>query len=447
VLAAILLLGACAGAPPRAAHLGPPFLDSWPAAQRAAQAQRKPIFVDAWAPWCHTCLSMRAFVLADEALRPYYDRYVWVALDVEQASSAAFLERYPIGSLPTFVVLDAASGAVARRWLGAMTKAELLRFLDDGLLAVTKPQDVHLELLRGAHGLLLSGETGRAITQYLTLLDAASPQWPRRWEALVAALDALNRKGDEAAMARCVDLVERELPWASDHASPMGGDFVAYAEECVGRLATAQPNRVSSVRRRLVTHLVKLVDDLAAPLAADDRGDALGLLRELYTTLGERSSADAVAARRQQLLDEAAARATDPLVQSTYDWARAETYLWLGQGDRAIAMLTERERQLPGDYNAAHRLGRVYLELGRAAEAIAACDRALAKAYGPRRVEILGLRADALDKHGQRAAAVAAAQLAVAELARLPVAQQKPRLLRSTAARVKRLQTPEETGR
>ena len=36
------------------------------AALRAAHAEGRPLFVDLWAPWCHTCLSMKSFVLTRE---------------------------------------------------------------------------------------------------------------------------------------------------------------------------------------------------------------------------------------------------------------------------------------------------------------------------------------------------------------------------------------------
>ena len=46
-----------------------PFIaDDYPRALRLARSMHRPLFIDAWAPWCHTCRSMRAFVFTDPAL-------------------------------------------------------------------------------------------------------------------------------------------------------------------------------------------------------------------------------------------------------------------------------------------------------------------------------------------------------------------------------------------
>ena len=46
------------------------------------------------------------------------------------------------------------------------------------------------------------------------------------------------------------------------------------------------------------------------------------------------------------------------------------------------------ERDSPDDYNGPARLGIAYLELGRYDDAAAACERALKKVYGPRRLRV-----------------------------------------------------------
>src|SRR5580698_6813599 len=50
--------------------------DDYPKALAQARALGKPLFVDAWAPWCHTCLSMRAYVFPNEAMRPLSNDFV-----------------------------------------------------------------------------------------------------------------------------------------------------------------------------------------------------------------------------------------------------------------------------------------------------------------------------------------------------------------------------------
>src|SRR5262245_52182088 len=47
-----------------------PFIhDDYAKAIAEAKAKHLPVFVEAWAPWCHSCRSMQAYVFTDEKLR------------------------------------------------------------------------------------------------------------------------------------------------------------------------------------------------------------------------------------------------------------------------------------------------------------------------------------------------------------------------------------------
>jgi thiol:disulfide interchange protein len=51
--------------------------DDHPKALAAARAAHKPLFIDLWATWCHSCLSMQRFVLSDAGMKPLADAVVW----------------------------------------------------------------------------------------------------------------------------------------------------------------------------------------------------------------------------------------------------------------------------------------------------------------------------------------------------------------------------------
>ena len=52
------------------------FEDDYPAAIACAKATRRPLVIDMWAPWCHTCLSMQTTVFTDASLKPMVERYM-----------------------------------------------------------------------------------------------------------------------------------------------------------------------------------------------------------------------------------------------------------------------------------------------------------------------------------------------------------------------------------
>src|SRR5690349_11448577 len=73
---------ATTAAPAATSETGRPLVfeyihDDYARAVAAAKAHKVPIFVDAGAPWCHTCRSMDAFVFTDERLKKDKDRFVY----------------------------------------------------------------------------------------------------------------------------------------------------------------------------------------------------------------------------------------------------------------------------------------------------------------------------------------------------------------------------------
>src|SRR5262245_47683781 len=55
--------------------------DDYRGALAKARAEKKPLFLDSWATWCHSCLSMRSFVFPDAGLRPARDAVVWLSVE------------------------------------------------------------------------------------------------------------------------------------------------------------------------------------------------------------------------------------------------------------------------------------------------------------------------------------------------------------------------------
>ena len=99
-------------------------------------------------------------------------------------------------------------------------------------------------------------------------------------------------------------------------------------------------------------------------------------------------------------------------------------------------MLEQSERDFPGDYNPPARLGKVLLDLKRDDEAIAALQRALARAYGPRKLRLWSLEADAFMAKGDKAGARRALQSALDFAASVPLTGAYPSLRDAIADRL-----------
>ena len=379
----------------------PWFADAYPVALSIARLKKVPVVVDLWAPWCHTCLSMQSFVFKDDSLKTVADRFVWVAVDTEKASNASVLTKLPVEVWPTFYVLDPANESVAARQLGSMSIQQLRSFLDDGERAVAaahknemKPGDP-LALLAAGDAAAIQKKHAEAARLYGEALAKTPRDWPRRGPALVSRIRSLQKIPDPSA---CVDLALAEAGSTGEAAA--AGDFLSFGLDCADALPKTDA-RVAKLRGAALPRLTALAGDPSKPLSADDRGDMWRMVWDIEEKLGNAAGARIAAERRLAVLDVAVAKAPDAWAASTYDGARMETYLYLGQPDAAVAFLKQSEAALPTDYNPSARLARAYLEWGRFGEALAAVDRALPKAYGPRKAQIFRLKADILEKQGR----------------------------------------------
>ena len=187
--ACLLLLGlvACTAAntnaPADEAHSGAPlpFIeDDYSRALAEAKTKGVPLFVDVWAPWCHTCRSMKAYVLSDKALARHAGRFVWLEVNTDLTSNAAFQEKYPVEFWPTLYVIDPRQEKALLRFAGSATVAQLEKLFEDG-------ERAYKGGVTGAEALLARGDAlygeGRSAEAAETLAEAlaeAPADWSRR---------------------------------------------------------------------------------------------------------------------------------------------------------------------------------------------------------------------------------------------------------------------------
>lgn len=165
-----------------------------------------------------------------------------------------------------------------------------------------------------------------------------------------------------------------------------------------------------------------LADEMLA-IAGDDRSGLYLTLLGARKDAKDEPGAKRVAEEWSAFLDRAAAQAKSPEQRAVYDVHRLTAYMELGQVERALLMLEASERDLPDDYNPPARLAVAYRALKRWDEGLAASDRALARAYGPRKLGIYSTRADLYSGKGDRDSARRTLEEALAYVDGLPPEQ------------------------
>jgi tetratricopeptide (TPR) repeat protein len=364
-----------------------------------ARSEKKALFVDAWAEWCHTCLSMQHYVFVEPSLKPLEKRVVFLALDTEREENAKFLERYKVNVWPTLFVIEPVSGKVAGYWPGAASLGELRGFLDGSLEVIDAlgqsglAPDSPLSLLVEAKAATAAGDPKKASALYERAIERAPGDWPRRNEALYGLIQAYARAGNAE---KCVGVGLRHSAEVTGAALPV--DFVSTMFDCSQGIRI--PAKQREVRQKALERLRELTTNPPADASVDDRADALDKLSSVLFALGDKRGAREAQERRLALMEAAARSATSPEAAATHDYGRANAYLSLGRPEEAIKMLEERERQLPESYDPPGRLARVLYRLKRWPQALDAVNRALKNAYGPRRLGYLELKADI--QRGQR---------------------------------------------
>lgn len=372
--------------------------DDLHAARAKAKATGKALFVEVWAPWCHTCLSVKNFVLADPSLKPLEERCVFAAIDSDRPEHEAFLAKNNVNVWPTLFVLDPANSTVLGLWQGAASVDELRDFVTSSIDARDAGHDPNgpLAAMLKAKQSHAKGRWTEAARHYERAVQHGGDDWPRRSEAISGWIFSEYRRG---RWKRCTELGIEHIEHIEGAAVPADTAWVVLS--CADR-SGSQP-LAAQARRLTIARLTKHVDNPPAGSSVDDRSDALAMLAGALRAQGDRRGARRLTERQLVLLEQAAAQAPDPEHAATFDYARMGVYLKLGRGAEAIAMLRQRTTQLPG-YEPHARLAEALLAMGQPGDAVASIETAIAKSYGARRLRYYGMLARAHAALGDPAA-------------------------------------------
>lgn len=366
---------------------------------------------------------MKAYVFTDRALKRHAGQFVWLSLDTEKAENAPYKKKYGVDAVPMYFVVDPKTERVALRWVGGATVPQLQKILADGLVAVKGGGRGVEEILARADRSYAEADYGKAAAEYRKALAAAPPNWSRFARATESLLFALFQTKDWVGCAKTAHEAFPRLKQTSSAAN-----VAASGLSCALEIPKESPVR-AELLKTLAAASRSVVASQRKDLAADD-------VSSVYETLAsEREDAkDEVGKRkvleeRAKFLEAAAARARNPQARAVFDSHRVGTYLELGEPERAIPMLQASERDLPDDYNPPARLALAYKAMKRYDEALAASDRALGKAYGPRKLGILQTRADIYKEKGDTAAARRTIEQAVELAESLPEGQRSEKTI------------------
>jgi len=380
--------------------------DDYPRALAEARSRGVPLFVDTWATWCHTCLSMRSYVFPDPALRRFANRFVWLSIDTERDGNAELVSKLGPRVLPTLYVIDSASERLLVAWPGSLTAAELAGMLDEAL--GTAP-DGKLK-----HAL----EVDAAVTHLQETKDAA--------KCTAMAADEATRLPPGTALA----------------------DVLRAGMGCAEDLPPKAPER--SKLAGLVALGDKVAADLTQPILADDRSDLWDYVISGYKTLGEKDHAadvKRVASAWAAFLEDQASRASTPAARAVFDAHRLLAYKALGAPERAVPMLQQSEHDFPDDYNPPARLAAAYLAMKRYDDALGAIQRGLGHAYGPRKLLLYSTEADVYEAKGDHAGSRQALSDALAYAKTLAVTSRYTKLVDAIQKRLDGLSAPSRSAR
>ncbi len=419
----VAVLAGCAASPkPLPQSAGPQFVENdYPAALAAARAGNKLLFIDFWAPWCHSCVSMRAYVFSDPALAKVQNHFVWLSVDTENPVNSAVLGHFPVDVWPTLLVVEPSTQTPVRRWLGSATANELVARLD-AVDKSRKPGSADVaqrELAEGA-ALVAAGKRAEAAVAYrsaATATAAGTAEHAQAVELLVLQLSLTRQAADCARTAR------NELPNLAPGTSL--ANVAGTGLECALQLPEADSERLAAAPV-LEARVVELCRDTAVPMLADDRSGLFQTLVEARRERGDAAGALTAAAEWAKYLEGEAARAQTADARAVFDSHRLAAYLALGQPERAVPMLEQSRKDFPRDYNPSARLAVAYLAMHQPAQALGFANQAEALVYGPRTLRVLLTKAEAQAALGDRTGAKTTLARADELVASLPDAQRGP---------------------
>ena len=102
--------------------------DSWLKALQQAAAQKKYIFVDAYASWCGPCKMLKATTFTNQKAADFFNaNFINVSIDMEKGDGPTLAQQWGIQAYPTLIIFDP-NGKVVLGTVGFIGAGDLIRF-------------------------------------------------------------------------------------------------------------------------------------------------------------------------------------------------------------------------------------------------------------------------------------------------------------------------------
>ena len=369
--------------------------DDYALALAKAKSRGVLLFVDGWAPWCHTCVFFREHVLPVAALGDLADRYVFASIDTEKEVNRRFVDHYPMTAWPTFFVIDPSTEKV--RWVGTklLDRLSLPRVLEEA------ESSFRMEKTNGRSVKWRSPLDSAALLR----AEGKRKQAAQRYDQALRGVPALG--ADDAGVA-FEALLSTHLalhdPAACFSAAKRFAPRIGPRERAPGLIlglfcAASYADKDEESARILI--LLADASLARTDLLADDRSSLFEAVVGVADALHDEALAWRMGESWLEFLEGEAQRAKTAGARAAFDAHRMAAALAVREPARALPALAQTESEFPDDYNAPARSAVLLRELGRLDEALTAVDRALTHVAGPRRHRVLETKASVLHRLGR----------------------------------------------
>jgi predicted negative regulator of RcsB-dependent stress response len=349
-------------------------------------------------------------LLAHADLARYAGQFVWLELSYDEAGNRPFLTKFGAEATPTFFIIDPEEERVTAMQPGAMSLPELTQFLDRGGSSVLAKTQIPADAALRRGDALLAQQPAKAAQAYQEALRSASSDWSQRELTEASLVQALL---DSNQWQPCAET-------ASTEAGRMkrGVMFARTVVTGMWCLASTDPAGWTEVELAKLKPLAE--EALTLSTTVRDHRDAI-YRTLMYISVARHDNAGAAKWGDRWLAELDAIKPASDDERSALDIARVENIQISGDPARILPALIASERAMPNNYIASLRVAQMESAAKHDNEAIAACDRGLARTPGANgRAWLLQIKASALTAKGRTVEARQALQEALQSAQEIP---------------------------